>query len=138
MKKRPTINECELIDLPVRADAKRGGSLVPFQTDRLTSKNVTIRQVYAIYSGKPHHPRGQHYHKTLQEIFFVVSGGVDIFVDDGKHSKTFKLSAKKPQALYIPPRGCWHELRNWKPNTIVIGMASTFYRPSEFIAKRPV
>ncbi len=134
MKKRPTIDECELIDLPTHADTKRGGSLIPFQTDKLTKKNVTIRQVYSIHGGSPHHPRGQHYHKTLQEIFITVVGGVDIFVDDGKRTKVFRLDAKKPQALYIPPGGCWHELRNWKPNTIILGLASTFYRPSEFIA----
>lgn len=136
-KKRPTISDCELIDLPTHADTKRGGSLVPFQSNRLKQKNLSIRQVYAIYSGKPHHPRGQHYHRTLQEIFMVVKGSVEIFVDDGARTKTFKLSDKKPQALYIPAGGCWHELRGWKPNTIVIGMASTFYRANEFIAARP-
>jgi dTDP-4-dehydrorhamnose 3,5-epimerase-like enzyme len=50
-----------------------------------------------------HQVRGNHYHKETRELFFIVSGEIDIVIDDlisGKHSE---LSVSKGDVFIIEP-----------------------------------
>ena len=50
-----------------------------------------------------HQVRGNHYHKETRELFFIISGEIDIVIDDlvsGKHSE---MSVSKGDVFIIEP-----------------------------------
>lgn len=47
--------------------------------------------------------RGNHYHKETRELFFIISGEIDVVVDDLNSGKHFELSVSKGDIFIIEP-----------------------------------
>jgi dTDP-4-dehydrorhamnose 3,5-epimerase-like enzyme len=62
---------------------------------------------------RAHEVRGNHYHKETRELFFIISGEIDIVVDDLNSGKHFELSVTKGDMFVIEP----FELHTFKTKT---------------------
>ena len=47
--------------------------------------------------------RGSHYHKETRELFFIISGEVDVVIDDLSSGKHLEMSVSKGDVFVIEP-----------------------------------
>lgn len=47
--------------------------------------------------------RGGHYHKETHELFFIISGEIDVVLDDMKSGKHTEFAAKKGDMFVVEP-----------------------------------
>lgn len=62
---------------------------------------------------KAHHVRGNHYHKETRELFFIVSGEIDVVIDDLRSGKHAEISVHKGDVFIIEP----YELHTFRTKT---------------------
>lgn len=120
------VGTCRVIDLP-RLDDERGSlsfvepPLVPFE----------IARVYYLYDTPMGRRRGAHGHRRLEQLMIAVSGSVDVELDDGRRTQTFRLS-RADQGLYITPM-IWRTLANFAAGTVCVVLASHRFDESDYI-----
>lgn len=89
------------------------------------------KRMFWIYDVAPGESRGCHAHSECEEIVFAVSGGFDMFVDNGKESKTVRID--NPQRGIYIGKNVWCELRNFEPGTVCVVVASVEYMHEGYI-----
>ena len=57
--------------------------------------------------------RGNHYHKETRELFFIVSGEIEVVIDDLNSGKHFELSFRKGDIFIIEP----YEVHTFRTST---------------------
>jgi len=75
--------------------------------------------------------RGDHAHRTLQEILLCASGSCTVTLDDGFHRDDVALDTRN-LGLYVPAM-TWNTLRNFADSTTVFVLASEVYQPEDYI-----
>ena len=90
-----------------------------------------VRRVFWITDVPEGQGRGCHAHRTCHELAFAVSGAFDITIDDGEQRATFCVDS--PQRGIVIPAGTWCELRNFRPGTVCLVLASEEYKPEGYI-----
>ncbi len=75
--------------------------------------------------------RGEHAHFTCYEAIFPVSGGFDIFIDDGENRETFTVNSPC-EGIVVPPK-VWCRLFNFRPNTVCVVAASESYNSEGYV-----
>src|SRR5208337_542673 len=112
------LSNCTLIELPKISDYRgnltflEGEGHVPFQISR-------IFYIYDIPSGID---RGAHAHYHLQQFIICLSGGLNVYLDDGKERRTTRLN-RPWVGLYIPPL-IWASEGDFDPGTVYLVLAS--------------
>lgn len=119
------------------AEDTRGKFIKVFNDDEFRKNGIrfNMKETYYSYSGK-NVIRGMHFQLPPYEhekILHVLSGSVlDVIVDLRKDSPFFKkcikipLSARKPQAIYIP-KGFAHGFLSKEDNTVMLYYVSSCY-----------
>ena len=120
-----------------------GGSLIQFQQG-LESVNALpfhIGKVLVMYDIRLDDYRGGHAHHETEEILIVLQGGCIVVMDDGKdrRSKVILHAESKEQdirsSLLLYPH-VWRELKEFKPNTILLVVANMKYDETDYIRDR--
>jgi dTDP-4-dehydrorhamnose 3,5-epimerase-like enzyme len=112
--------KCQIISVPIFSDARGSlgvveGAALPFQPKRF----------YYIYGVPEPSARGQHAHKSEEELIFALSGSFKVRVDDG--ASTMDFSPDRPdRALYVPAL-VWHELYDFSKGAVCAVLASQHY-----------
>lgn len=75
--------------------------------------------------------RGNHAHKTLNQIFIAAQGTLKLELTDGKISKTIYLS-KESGYLYITP-GIWRVISGASDNAVLLVLADQPYDEQDYI-----
>ena len=75
--------------------------------------------------------RGEHAHWTCAEAVFAVTGGFDIYIDDGKESGVYSLQGPD-EGVIIPPK-VWCRLQNFQPGTVCVVAASEPYNSDGYV-----
>lgn len=75
--------------------------------------------------------RGGHAEKNNEELIIAISGSFEIYVDDGKESKTFTLN-RSYYGLYIP-KGLWREIKEFSSNAVALEFGSIHYDIDDYI-----
>lgn len=101
------------------------GSLIPFEFDALP---FVPQRAYLVTATKGA-IRGGHAHIVEEEIFFVPHGSVTVVVNDGSGDTDILVDSKK-KGVFVRT-GCWHELKNFSPDAVVLALSSTKYLPGE-------
>lgn len=57
--------------------------------------------------------RGKHYHKETRELFFIISGEIDIVVEDLRSGERFEMTVTKGDVFIIEP----YELHTFRTKT---------------------
>lgn len=121
-----SVHECRSVELPKISDPRgslsfvEGGRHIPFE----------IRRVYYIYDVQHGAERGAHGHRELEQLMIVMAGSVDVDVDDGHESRTFRLD-DPAKGLYICPM-IWRNLRHFSPGAVVLVLASFAYDEADY------
>lgn len=92
----------------------------------------TPKRIYWLYGLDYKEVRASHRHKKTKHAMICVSGGCEVFVDNGIGQKElFKLN-KPDKCLLLEPRD-WHTMQKFKSGTVLLVIASTNYNPKDYI-----
>jgi dTDP-4-dehydrorhamnose 3,5-epimerase-like enzyme len=114
--------------LPVRTHLDARGSLGVMEDGDLP---FLIRRVYYLFDVPIGAVRGEHGHKTLEQLMICMNGRVEVTLNNGSGQFRFELS-RPDQALHVPP-GMWRSLRFVDPGTVVCVLASQPYDRQDYI-----
>lgn len=121
------ISDVKIIELPKFLDDRgnlsfaENNNQIPFE----------IKRTYWLYDVPGGITRGGHAEKNNEELVIAISGSFEIYVDDGKESKTFTLN-RSYFGLYIP-KGLWREIKEFSSNSVALEFGSIPYDSSDYI-----
>lgn len=120
------MEEIKIIELPKITDERGNLSFVE-------SKHIPfeIKRVYWIYDVPGGEVRGGHAFKKQKELIIVLSGSLDVLIDDGKTRKTYTLN-RSYYGLYIP-NGIWRQMLNFSTNSLAMVLSSTVFNENDYI-----
>lgn len=121
------ISDVRIIELPKILDDRgnlsfaENNNQIPFE----------IKRTYWLYDVPGGIARGGHAEKNNEELVIAISGSFEIFVDDGRESKTFTLN-RSYYGLYIP-KGLWREIKEFSSNSVALEFGSIPYDVDDYI-----
>lgn len=121
------VQRVSTIDLQRIGD--RRGDLVVAELERHVP--FVTKRMYALINVPEGAERGGHSHKALQQVLVVLSGCLDLVVDDGMQRRTLRLD-DAARAVYLRPM-VWRELRAFAPGTVCVVLASELYDEADYI-----
>lgn len=105
------------------------GSLCQLQyLDQIPFK---IERVYFIYGVSEGAVRGAHTHKETVQAIFCIQGSIDIILDDGTKKERVHLDTPNKGVMLEP--GIWHEMADFKKDTILLVLASKRHDPEDYV-----
>lgn len=124
---RRRLEEARVLNLPKIQDPRGNLSFV----ENESQIPFDIHRCYWIYDVPGGETRGGHAFKEQHEVIIVMSGSVDIVVDDGEREKTISLN-RSYYGLYLP-NGLWRQMVNFSTNSFVLVLASTNFDRNDYI-----
>ena len=90
-----------------------------------------IKRVYYMYDTVKGVTRGQHAHKSLEQILICIHGSCKLMLDNGKEKKI--VSLEKPyEGLYIS-NNIWREMYDFSSDAVLMVLASDVYKEEDYI-----
>ena len=90
-----------------------------------------IKRVYYMYDTGKGVTRGQHAHKSLEQILICIHGSCKLMLDNGKEKKI--VSLEKPyEGLYIS-NNIWREMYDFSSDAVLMVLASDVYNEEDYI-----
>lgn len=127
MKKKPTVYDCSIIELP-RIE-NRAGNITPIHPN--VNIPFDIKRVFYSFDIPGGEARGAHAHKECQQFLIAASGSYEVVLDDGNNKRTVSLN-RPFYGLHIPP-GIWAAEQNFSSGSICLVLASQGYVESDYI-----
>lgn len=125
---RPTaVRRVSLVDTQTIRDSR--GDLVVAELDAHVP--FLVERMYSLVRVPEGADRGGHAHKELEQVLIVLSGGLELVVDDGERRQSLFLD-ETTSAVYIRPM-VWRELRRFRPNTVCAVLASATYDEADYL-----
>lgn len=90
-----------------------------------------IKRVYIISKADINKPRGFHAHKKTRQVLFCIQGSIKLVLDDGENKRRTILN--KPEIGVFIDKMVWHEMHDFKKNTILLVLASLKFNPKDYI-----
>jgi len=90
-----------------------------------------IKRIYYILNADTNLTRGLHAHKKNQQIMFCISGSIKLVLDNGKKRRDLILN--KPNLGVFIDKMIWHEMHEFKKNTILLVLASGIFESEDYI-----
>lgn len=90
-----------------------------------------IKRVYFMYDTQEGVVRGNHAHKSLEQILVCIHGSCKVKLDNGKETKIVPLE-KPYEGLYVP-NDMWREMYDFTEGTVLMVFASDFYYEKDYI-----
>lgn len=121
------VSDVRLVELPKILDDRgnlsfaENNNQIPFE----------IKRTYWLYDVPGGIARGGHAEKNNEELVIAISGSFEIYVDDGKESKSFTLN-RSYYGLYIP-KGLWREIKEFSSNAVALEFGSIPYDLGDYI-----
>jgi dTDP-4-dehydrorhamnose 3,5-epimerase-like enzyme len=95
------------------------------------SAPFAVQRVYWIHAVSAGDQRGQHAHRTTEQLAISLNGRIRLRLDDGVASSTFTLDTPT-RALRIPP-GLWRDIEIVDPQAVMLVLASTHFDEADYI-----
>ena len=90
-----------------------------------------LKRVYYMYDTGKGVTRGQHAHKSLEQILICIHGSCKLMLDNGKEKKI--VSLEKPyEGLYIS-NNIWREMYDFSSDAVLMVLASDVYKEEDYI-----
>jgi UDP-2-acetamido-3-amino-2,3-dideoxy-glucuronate N-acetyltransferase len=89
------------------------------------------QRVFAVFGVPTREVRGEHAHRTCEQVLVCVNGRVSCILDDGKHRQEFSLD-RPDVGLYVPPL-VWATQYNYSADAVLVVLASLPYDPGDYI-----
>lgn len=90
-----------------------------------------IKRVYYILKSDPQFTRGYHAHKYTDQALFCIQGSIKLILDNGKLRKTLDLN--HPGEGVLISKMVWHEMIDFKKDTILLVLTSKVFNPNDYI-----
>ncbi len=122
------VNQYSTTILPKISDVRgnltfiEGQNHVPFE----------IKRVFYIYDVPTAVSRGAHAHFKCEQFIICLTGGLNVYMDDGKGNKSVIHLNKPWEGLYIPPM-VWASEGDFDSGTVYMVLTSHNYDPSDYI-----
>lgn len=121
-----SIKDVQLIAIPKIENSKGNLSVVdkyciPFE----------IKRVFYLYDIRSDENRIGHAHKNLQQVLIVLSGSLEVVLNDGINKKTIVLNKPNIGLLLVP--GIWRELQNFSSGCVCLTIASALFDEADYI-----
>ena len=120
------LSKLKIIDFPVISDVRGNLSFVE------SNKHIPflIKRIYYLFDIPAGADRAGHAHKNLEQVLIVMSGKLDIYLDDGFNKR--KITLDRPyQGLYLPSM-IWRDLKNFSEGAVCTVLASDYYSESDY------
>ena len=99
--------------------------------EELSDIPFRIKRVYYMYDTGAGVVRGQHAHKSLEQILICIHGSCKILLDNGREKEV--VSLEKPyEGLYIA-KDMWREMYDFSSDAVLMVLASDIYREEDYI-----
>tara|TARA_A100000171_G_C2137711_1_gene151714 strand:+ start:48 stop:434 length:387 start_codon:yes stop_codon:yes gene_type:complete len=102
--------------------------------EELKSIPFEIKRVYWLYDLPEQQVRGDHAHKTGEQVIVAIKGKIEVLLESKKGDLFNCTLDKADKALYIPPM--WWGRMIFRKDTIMIGLASDEFDENDYIRKR--
>ena len=102
--------------------------------EELKSIPFEIKRVYWLYDLPEQQTRGDHAHKTGEQVIIAIKGKIQVLLESTKGDLFNCTLDKADKALYIPPM--WWGKMIFSKNAIMIGLASDEFDECDYIRKR--
>jgi acetyltransferase-like isoleucine patch superfamily enzyme/dTDP-4-dehydrorhamnose 3,5-epimerase-like enzyme len=89
------------------------------------------RRVFAVFDVPSREVRGEHAHRTLEQLLVCIRGECAVVVDDGVHREEVALDSPRV-GLYVPPL-IWATQYKFSPDAVLLVLASAEYDADEYI-----
>lgn len=90
-----------------------------------------IKRVYYMYDTADGVHRGNHAHKSLEQILVCIHGNCKVLLDNGTEKKVIPLE-RPYEGLYIS-NNIWREMYDFSDDAVLMVLASDFYREEDYI-----
>lgn len=122
-----TLKDVKIINLPKIKDNR--GNLSFFESNNHIP--FEIKRIYWIYDVPGGEKRGGHSFKKQKEFIIVLSGSLDVIINDGFNEKIFSLN-RSYSGIYIP-NGIWRNMENFSTNAVALIVSDTTYDENDYI-----
>ncbi len=110
----------------------KGGLLTMIERGKkINEVPFEIKRILVTKCGSETSERGAHTHHKSRQIFFAISGGCVVELDNGKEKATVTLSSAEEGLLMEPY--LWHTMKNFKENTVTLALFNTAYDEKDYI-----
>jgi acetyltransferase-like isoleucine patch superfamily enzyme len=89
------------------------------------------RRYFVVFDVPSIEVRGEHAHKTLQQVLICLKGSCSVVLDDGLKREQVELN-RPDIGLYLPPK-VWGIQYNYSPDAVLLVLASQAYDPDDYI-----
>ena len=120
----------KLSKIKIKSFKKNSGLLIPLNFNR--NFPISVKRVFFIY-GKLNMYRGDHAHKKCAQIFFPISGKIELILEQKKKKKII-ISSGKAEAIVVP-KMVWCRLKFLKKNSIIAVICDRKYEFDDYIEK---
>ena len=128
MKTEP-VDEKDIVKLKAFIDPSRGNL---FFGEAKKHVPIVIKRFYFITKSPNRKTvRGMHAHKTLEQVFFCISGSFELYLDDGK--KKQKIVMNEPSTGVRVRKMVWHHMTEFSPDCVIFVVASNYHKESDYI-----
>jgi dTDP-4-dehydrorhamnose 3,5-epimerase-like enzyme len=93
-----------------------------------------VKRVYWLYGIPEQQIRGDHAHKTGEQVIIAVQGNIEVLLESIKGELFNCTLDKADTGLYIPPN--WWGKMIFGKNTVMIGLASDEYNEGDYIRNK--
>lgn len=90
-----------------------------------------IKRIYFILKSNPNLSRGFHAHHKTKQVIFCIQGSIKLKLDDGKSKDEIILN--HPGEGIILDKMIWHEMHEFKKNTILLVITSHKFNAKDYI-----
>lgn len=91
----------------------------------------SIKRVYYITQSNTQLSRGLHAHKKTNQVIFCIQGSIKLILDNGKIREEILLD--KPNIGVLLENMIWHEMIDFKQNTILLVLTSKEFSEKDYI-----
>jgi len=120
----------KLLKIKIKSYKKNSGLLIPLNFNK--NFPISVKRIFFIY-GKINMYRGDHAHKKCTQIFFPISGKIELILEQKKKKKII-ISSGKAEAIVVP-KMVWCRLKFLKKNSIVAVICDKKYEFADYIEK---
>ena len=96
-------------------------------------KNIpfAIKRTYYIFGTRAGVRRGNHAHRTLQQLMVCMTGSCRVLLDNGKYREEALLDSNT-RGLFIDPM-IWHEMYEFSSDCVLLVLADGWYEIADYI-----
>ena len=128
MKKKIKIKNSYFIELPLISEREKGSlcfgevkKQIPFE----------IKRFFYIFNLNSAKIRGDHAHKSTEQVLFCLKGSAKIELDDGTNKKTILL--KEPNTGIFLGKMVWVKMTDFQKDTVLLVLCSDLYKEKDYI-----